>query len=163
MTSTAIPLKEFDEEMAATRRALERVPDDKAEWKPHDKSFPLAHLAQLIATMPAWFAPTLQQPFIDLAGGAGYGTHPTSELLGMFDAGVKSAREALEQVTGDALGETWELRRGEHVLWTVPRGEAVRDHLRHLVHHRGQLTVYLRLLDVPVPSIYGPSADERPW
>ena len=81
----------------------------------------------------------------------------------MFDAGVKSAREALEQVTGDALGETWELRRGEHVLWTVPRGEAVRNHLRHLVHHRGQLTVYLRLLDVPVPSIYGPSADERPW
>ncbi|HLV26231.1 MAG TPA: DinB family protein [Gemmatimonadales bacterium] len=161
MTEPAIPLKEFDEEMAGTRRTLERVPEDRGDWKPHEKSFPLGHLAQLVATMPGWFAPSLHEPYIDIAAGSGYSMQSTATLLGIFDEGVRSAREALETVTGNALQEPWSLKRGEMVLFTSPRGEVVRNHLSHLVHHRAQLTVYLRLLDVPVPALYGPSADER--
>lgn len=157
----AIPLKEFDLEMASTRRLLERVPGDRGTWKPHEKSFPLGHLAQLVAWMPGWIPRTLREPHIDLAGGGGYSFEPTETLVAMFDRNVAEAREALAAVTGDALDEPWELRHGENVLFTSPRGEVVRQHLGHLSHHRGQLTVYLRLLDVPIPSIYGPTADEK--
>jgi uncharacterized damage-inducible protein DinB len=161
MSAPAVPLKEFDQEMAVTRRLLERVPSEQGTWKPHEKSFSLAHLAQLVATMPGWIPPTLQQPHIDLAAGAGYSNEKTETLLQAFDKGVADARKALEQVTGAALDESWSLKHGERVLMTLPRGETVRQHIHHLVHHRGQLTVYLRLLDVPIPSIYGPTADEK--
>ncbi len=158
---TAIPLKEFDAEMAATRRLLERVPTERGPWKPHEKSFPLGHLAQLVALMPAWIATTLRTPKTDLAAGGGYSFEPTEKLLAMFDANVEQARAALAEVTGAALEEPWSLTMGERVLMTAPKGEAARQHLNHLIHHRGQLTVYLRLVDVPLPSIYGPTADER--
>ena len=161
MSTTAIPLKEFDEEMAATRRLLERVPDDKGTWKPHEKSFSLAHLAQLVSMMGGWIAPTLRQPHIDLAAGTGYSNEKTSTLLERFDQGVQDSRQALQDVTGPALDESWSLKHGEHVLMTLPRREVVRQHISHLSHHRGQLTVYLRMLDVPLPSIYGPSGDEK--
>jgi len=161
MPEPAIPLKEFDQEMAATRRMLERVPSDRGTWKPHEKSFALAHLAQLVAWMPGWIARSLREPHIDLAGGGGYSTETTDTLLQMFDKNVEEARKALADVTGAALAEPWHLRHGERVLMTMPRGEVVRQHLSHLSHHRGQLTVYLRLLDVPVPSVYGPTADEK--
>lgn len=161
MTSPAIPLKDFDEEMATTRRLLERVPAEKGEWKPHPKSFALGHLAQLVAWMPGWIPRTLREPHIDLVAGQGYSFEPTEKLLQDFDEGVAEAKEALEGVVGDALEESWSLKHGPHVLYSAPRGEVVRQHLRHLVHHRGQLTVYLRLLDVPIPSIYGPTADEK--
>lgn len=157
----AIPLKEFDAEMAATRRLLERVPTERGPWKPHEKSFPLGHLAQLVALMPAWIASTLSTPRTDLAAGGGYSFEPTEKLLAMFDANVEQARAALGEVTGAALEEPWSLTMGERVLMTAPKGEAARQHLNHLIHHRGQLTVYLRLVDVPLPSIYGPTADER--
>jgi uncharacterized damage-inducible protein DinB len=157
----AIPLKEFDAEMASTRRVLERVPDDQAKWKPHEKSFALAHLAQLVAWMPGWIDRTLREPHIDLAAGAGYSEEKTQTLVQMFDKNVHAARAALSQVTGSTLNEDWHLKHGEHVLMTMPRGEVVRQHLSHLSHHRGQLTVYLRLLNIPVPSIYGPTADEK--
>jgi uncharacterized damage-inducible protein DinB len=160
-SAPAIPPKEFDQEMAVTRRLLERVPDDRGEWRPHAKSFPLAHLAQLVAWMPGWITRTLREPHIDLAGGPGYSVERTEALLREYDRHVREAREALDQVAGAALDEPWSLRLGEQVLLTAPRGPQVREHLRHLVHHRGQLTVYLRLLDVPIPSIYGPTADER--
>ena len=102
------------------------------------------------------------QPHIDLgAGGGGYSFETTETLLAMFDKNVKEAGEALATITGAALDETWSLKRGEMVLFTSPRGEVVRQHLNHLIHHRGQLSVYLRLVDVPLPSIYGPTADER--
>lgn len=157
-----IPFKEFDQEMAATRRLLERVPSDKAEWKPHPKSFALGHLVQLIASMPGWINFTLRQSSFDLATTGGYGFHPTEELLKTFDTNVKDAREALGAVTTEAaMNEPWSLKHGERVLMTLPRGEVVRQHISHLVHHRGQLTVYLRELDVALPSIYGPTADER--
>lgn len=160
MDAPAIPLAEFDREMATTRRLLERVPDEKGEWKPHEKSFALGHLAQVVAGMPGWFPLMLDQTELDLSEGPGYSFEPTSVLLEQFDEGVTGAREALGRVTGDALEEPWSLTMGDQVVSTQPRGEVVRETLRHLSHHRGQLTVYLRLLDVPIPSIYGPTADE---
>ena len=160
MPDPVIPLDEFDEEMAVTRRLLERVPSDRGEWKPHPKSFALGHLAQLVSRMPDWIARTLREPSIDLASGGAYSFEPTATLLAGFDRNVHSAREALGTVTGRALDEPWSLTMGPQVLLTAPRGATVRSTLRHLVHHRGQLTVYLRLLDVPLPKIYGPTADE---
>ena len=161
MTTQAIPLKEFDAEMATTRRLLERLPSDKAQWKPHEKSFALGHLAQLVAGMPSWITRTLREPHIDLAAGARYSFETTDTLVKQFDENVKNARLALAEVTGAALDEPWSLKMGDRVLMTTQRGETVRQHLNHMIHHRGQLTVYARLIDVPVPSIYGPTADER--
>ena len=161
MTALAIPLKEFDQEMAATRRLLERVPADRGTWKPHEKSFALGHLAQLVSWMPGWIATTLREPHIDLAGAGGYSFEPTDSLLAAFDRNVRDAREALGAVLGPELERPWSLKHGDRVLFTQPRGEAVRGHLNHLIHHRGQLTVYLRLVEVPLPQIYGPTADER--
>lgn len=161
MSAPAIPLAEFDHEMASTRRLLERVPGDKARWKPHEKSFALGHLAQLVSWMPGWIANSLCEPHIDLATAGGYSFEPTETLVLEFDRNVAQAREALASVTGPVLSEPWSLRHGERVLLTSPRGEIVRAHLNHLIHHRGQLTVYLRLVDVPLPQIYGPTADER--
>lgn len=161
MTAPAIPLDEFDQEMATTRRLLERVPDDRGSWKPHEKSFPLGFLAQLVAWMPGWIASSLRESHIDLATSEGYSFQKTRKLLSDFDRNVAAAHDALGSVAGAALEENWELRRGDDVLMTSKRGPVVRMHLRHLIHHRGQLTVYMRELDVPIPSIYGPSADER--
>jgi uncharacterized damage-inducible protein DinB len=157
--SSMVP--EFDQEMATTRRLLERVPTDKGEWKPHPKSFALGHLAQLVARMPGWITVTVQRPDLDLAGGGGYSFQPTEELLAQFDKHVAEARAALAAAIDEAFAEPWSLRMGDRILSTLPRGVVVRTHVNHLVHHRGQLTVYLRLLDVPIPSIYGPTADER--
>ncbi len=161
MAAPAFPLSEFDKEMASTRRLLERVPDDKGQWKPHEKSFALGHLAQVVAGMPGWFPLILDQSELDLTGaGEGYTFEPTSALLEQFDEGVKKAREALGRVTGDDLDAPWSLTMGDQVVSTQPKGEVARETLRHLSHHRGQLTVYLRMLDVPIPQIYGPTADE---
>lgn len=161
MTTPAIPLKEFDLEMATTRKLLERIPSDKSTWKPHEKSFALGHLAQLVAWMPGWIAMSLREPHINLAGGAGYSFEKTETLVAMFDDNVRNARAALSEVTGPALDEPWSLKMGEQVILTMPRGEVVRQHLNHLIHHRGQLTVYARLVGVPLPKIYGPTADEK--
>src|SRR4051812_30897086 len=157
----AIPLKEFDAEMTSTRRLLERIPSEKAEWKPHPKSFAVGHLAQLVAGIPGWIARTLREPAIDLAAGARYSFEKTETLVAMFDKNVADARAALQATTGAALDEPWSLKMGPQVLITMPKGEAARQHLNHFIHHRGQLTVYARLLDTPVPMIYGPTADEK--
>lgn len=161
MTLPAIPLKEFDAEMTTTRRLLERVPSEKGTWKPHEKSFPLGHLAKLISGMPSWITNVLREPFLDLASGPGYTYEKTETLLAVFDKNVAAARDALQSVTGSALDETWSLRNGPMVIMSLPRGEVARQNLNHLIHHRGQLSVYLRLIDVPLPMIYGPTADER--
>jgi|SRR6516162_2595665 len=155
-------LREFDEEMKATRKVLERVPSDKPDWKPHPKSFSMAHLAKLVSWMPGWIAKTLRQPFLDMAGpGNSYSNEATTKLLADFDANVAAAREALVSTPDAAWHEDWQLKRGDQVFWTAPRSVVVRTHLNHLVHHRAQLGVYLRLNDIPVPSCYGPTADER--
>jgi len=160
MTIGESMLPEFDSEMATTRRVLERVPSDKGEWKPHPKSFSIAHLAQLVAGMPGWITATLRTSALDLAGFKGYSVETTETLLAVFDKNVREAREALAAATESDFAKPWQLKRGDQVLMSLPTGPVVRQNINHLVHHRGQLTVYLRLLDVPVPSIYGPTADE---
>ena len=153
-------LPEFDQEMATTRRLIERVPDDKGEWKPHHKSFSLGHLAQLVSWMPGWITVALERPSLDLSSGPRYSIERTRTLLDGFDRNVREARAAIARTGDESLREPRSLTLGERVLFTSTRGETVRQNISHLVHHRGQLTVYLRLLDVPIPSIYGPTADE---
>ena len=153
-------LAEFDQEMTTSRRLIERVPSDKGDWKPHEKSFSLAHLTQLVSTMPGWIARTLKENEMNLAGGAGYKTQTTESLLEQFDKLVKEAHDAFASTTDADLDEMWSLKMGDRNLFTLPRYVAVRQHINHFCHHRGQLTVYLRLIDVPIPSIYGPTADE---
>jgi uncharacterized damage-inducible protein DinB len=162
MTIAETLLPEFDLEMNTTRRVLERVPTDKGEWKPHEKSFSLGHLAQLVATMPGWLVSIARGQNIDLSSGPGYSYEATETLLSRFDKLVSDAREAMAATSDEDYAKPWSLTMGEKVLFTTPRGETARSTINHLIHHRGQLTVYLRLLDVPVPSIYGPTADE-PW
>jgi uncharacterized damage-inducible protein DinB len=154
-------LPEFDQEMATTRRLLERVPSDKGKWKPHEKSFPLAHLAQLVSGMPAWITNIVRETSLDLGSYPGYSYEKTETLLTAFDKNVKEARHAIASSKDADYSTNWSLKRGDQVLMTLPRGVVVRQTINHLVHHRGQLTVYLRLLDVPIPPIYGPTADER--
>lgn len=154
-------LPEFEQEMSGTRKVLERVPSDKGQWKPHSKSFSLGHLAQLVSWMPGWIASTLREPSLDLAKAGGYSYETTETLLRGFDANVQAARDALRSAPDAAWKESWALKRGDMVLWSAPRSVVVRNHISHLVHHRAQLGVYLRLNDVPLPSLYGPSADER--
>ena len=154
-------LAEWDQEMATTRRLLERVPTDKGEWKPHEKSFSLGHLAQLVSWIPGWMVTTLREPHLDLAGGARYSLQPTNELLAQFDENVKRGRAALEEVSDEAIAQDWSLKMGDRVLMTQPRRVVARQHISHLVHHRAQLGIYLRLTDQKVPQMYGPTADER--
>ncbi len=154
-------LPEFDHEMATTRRLLERVPSDQGAWKPHPTSMPLGHLAQLIARMPGWLPAMLRDTRMDLATAPPYSFEPTPVLLAEFDRNVRAAHDALAASTNTDFTAPWSLVHGDKVLVTMPRGMVVRSHIGHLVHHRGQLSVYLRLRDVPIPSIYGPSADER--
>jgi uncharacterized damage-inducible protein DinB len=155
------PFADFDEEMRITRRVLERVPGEKGKWKPHEKSFSLGHLAQLVALMPGWIARSLNESAIDLGASPGYTYETTETLLSVFDQNVEAARDALREATDETLDEPWSLKRGKQVLLSMPKRAVVRQTISHLSHHRGQLTVYLRLLDVAVPSIYGPSADEK--
>jgi len=153
-------LPEFDQEMAVTRRLLERVPGEQGQWKPHVKSFALGHLAQLVSWMPGWITNTLEETSLDLGGAPGYSFETTQTLLAGFDENVRGARAAIAAAADEDYGATWSLIHGDKVLFSAPRAAVVRMHISHLVHHRGQLTVYLRLLDVPIPSIYGPTADE---
>ncbi|MGH7444418.1 MAG: DinB family protein [Longimicrobiales bacterium] len=160
-------LAELDREMPGTRRALERVPEGKADWKPHPKSMALGYLAALVATMPAWAASMAREDELDLGNAGEYSTFgfaTTTELLQAHDDAVAKARKALTGLTDEHLMTTWRLRVGGHVVQEQTRHIAIRDGcLNHLAHHRGQLTVYLRLNDMPVPSLYGPTADERPF
>jgi len=146
--------------MATTRLVIDRATTEKAKWKPHDKSFTLGHLTQLIAGMPGWITNAVTQTSLDLGGYPGYSYEKMEDLLKMFDKNVKEARQAIAQSRDSDYVVKWSLKRGDQVFFSAPRGVIVRQTINHLVHHRGQLTVYLRLIDVPVPSIYGPTADE---
>src|SRR3982750_1380737 len=154
-------LPEFDQEMATTRKVIERVPADKGQFKPHPKSFSLGHLTQLVAGMPGWITNAVTQTSLDLGGYAGDSYEKTEDLLKTFDKHVREARAAIESAADSDFQVSWSLKRGDHVFFSAPRAVIVRQTINHLVHHRGQLTVYLRLIDVPVPSIYGPTADEK--
>jgi len=153
-------LPEFDQEMATTRRLLERVPSDKGTWKPHEKSFSLGHLAQLVARMPGWNTHAMKATELDVRSLTGYSQEKIEVLLAEFDRNVEEARAALAAAEDEDFRVAWTLKAGDRVLMTLPRAAVVRQNISHLIHHRGQLSVYLRLVEVPLPSIYGPTADE---
>jgi len=156
---------QLEDEARRSRRALERTPQGRDDWKPHEKSMPLGRLATLVATMPSWFPLVINRDELDLnpPGGSGYTQRPLqtpAELVQALDEGVAGAREALASTTDDHLLTPWRLLVAGNVVSEDPRHIVVRDTFAHLAHHRGQLTVYLRLNNVMVPAIYGPSADE---
>jgi uncharacterized damage-inducible protein DinB len=157
-------LPEFDREMSTTRKLLERVPEDKFEWKPHAKSMSFIELATHVATIPGWGAVTLNQSEIDM-GGQSPNAAATSraDLLARFDRNNTDTRAALVGKSDAEMMAHWSLKHNGQTLFTMPKVAVWRGFvLNHLVHHRGQLSVYLRLNDVPVPAMYGPSADEAP-
>jgi uncharacterized damage-inducible protein DinB len=164
MNLTQLFLDELDREAPRTRRALERVPLGRDDWKPHAKSMPLGHLAGLVASMPSWVTLIIDQDELDLTppGGGQFQPPPPDKLADTLDQQVAKARESLRATNDDFLLTTnWRLRAGGQVVLDQARHIVLRDTLNHLAHHRGQLTVYLRLLDQPVPAIYGPSADDQ--
>jgi uncharacterized damage-inducible protein DinB len=159
-------LPEFDEETANTRKVLERVPEDKLDWRPHPKSNTIGWNANHLAEIPGWVEGTLTQTSWDIAppGGEPYQTPKLAtrrEILELFDHNVAAAKQALAEVQDEAMGESWSLLHGGKPLLTMPRTAVIRSFvLNHLVHHRAILCVYLRLNDIPVPGMYGPSGDE---
>jgi uncharacterized damage-inducible protein DinB len=155
-------LAEFDHEMGTTRRVLERIPDAKFDWKPHEKSMTLGGLATHLSNLPNWGTTILSDMSYDLAAGPPNLTQAFSraEVLAQFDSAIARTRSALDKTDAE-LQSQWKLKRGDQELFSLPRSAAFRTFvLYHVVHHRGQLSVYLRLNDVPVPAIYGPTADE---
>lgn len=159
-------LAEFKQECATTRRVLERVPADKFSWQPHPKSLTLGQLALHIAILPGRFAEILAPDEFETTTDTFSFKSPASsaEILETFDRGVIAAEKFIGALTPEAAQHNWTVKAGERTLAAVPRGVALRAWMvNHSIHHRGQLTVYLRELDVKVPSIYGPSADESPF
>ena len=153
-------LAQLEREIDATRKTVERVPEGRADWKPHPKSMPLGYLSTLVATMFGWIATMIDQDHLDLAAGGGSTPSTGAERLALFDKSVADARRALSGTSDEHLLKPWQLRMGETVLDEKPRHIMITDTFSHLAHHRGQLTVYLRLNDQPGPAIYGPTADE---
>jgi uncharacterized damage-inducible protein DinB len=156
----------FDREVAISRKVLAQVPEGKNDWKPHEKSMQFGYLAQLVATMPLWVAMVCDKPDLDLAAG-NIPRDPwttADDLLALHDRLATQGRASLAAIDEKALyGESWALKMKGQVLSSDPKHQVVADTLTHLAHHRGQLTVYLRLLGAKVASTYGPSADDNPW
>lgn len=168
MTISAALLPEFDQEIASTRRTLERVPADKLDWSPHPKSGTMGWLATHVARIPEWATITIAQDQLDVAPG-GQPPEPATPaadpaaLLATFDENVAAARAAIEGASDETLMKPWSLLQNGTTLMTLPKAAVLRSFvMNHLVHHRAQLGLYLRLNDIPVPAIYGPSADENP-
>lgn len=153
-------LAQVERETAATRRVVERVPEGKGDWKPHPKSMPLGYLSALVAMMFGWIAMIVDREHLDLAGGGSPSPTGREELVALLDKSVADARRALSNTTDEHLMQPWQLRVSGTVVDEKPRYAMIGDTLAHMAHHRGQLTVYLRLNDAPVPSVYGPTADE---
>jgi uncharacterized damage-inducible protein DinB len=160
-------LPEFDHEMANTRKTLERVPDDKLDWQAHPKSRTIGWNANHLAEIPGWVEGTLTQDSWDVApaGGAPYESPKLTsrkQILELFDKNVAAARKALAAVSDEALMKSWSLLAGGKPVFTLPRIGVIRGFvISHTIHHRAILCVYLRLNDIPVPSLYGPSGDEE--
>lgn len=156
-------IAEMEQEAATTRKCLERVPADKFGWQPHEKSMTLGRIASHIAEMFAWTPPTMQNSELDFAKMDYKPFEPatTAELVEFLDKNVAEAIETLRGCDDAAFMENWTMRNGETVYFTMPKIAVMRSFvMNHIIHHRGQLSVYLRLNDISVPSIYGPSADE---
>jgi uncharacterized damage-inducible protein DinB len=165
MTLSEMLLPEFDQEMASTRKTIERVPDDKLDWQPHAKSTTMRGLITHLSNMPTWVGHTLGKDALDLAPqGVPLRAAPagsTKEAVETFDRNVAEARAAIADADDAAFGGSWSLLQNGRTILTLPKSAVLRSFvMNHIIHHRAQLGVYLRLNDVPVPSIYGPSADE---
>jgi DNA topoisomerase VI subunit B len=153
-------LAQLEREIDSTRKAIERVPEGMDDWKPHPKSMELGYLTALVATMFGWIATMVDQDFLDLGTGEAASASTGTERLALFDKSVADARRALSETTDEHLAKTWQLRVNGNVVQEQPRYIMIADTFSHLAHHRGQLGVYLRLNEKPVPSAYGPTADE---
>lgn len=162
-------LPEFDAEMKNTRKTIERVPEEKFGWKPHAKSGTMGWLASHLARLPSWAIMTIEEDSLDIAPAGGPTLQAPSlesrqAILAEFDKNVAAAREAIAGASDEHLRKTWTLFKGGEKLFGLPRIACLRGFvLNHVIHHRAQMGVYLRLNDIPVPAIYGPSADENPW
>ena len=159
-------LPEFDQEMANTRKTLERVSDEKWEYKPHPKSGTMGWYAGHLSNLPLWAVVTLKQDVLDMAPVSGQplqlpAPKNKKEVLENFDKNVADARKGIEAASDEELRKIWSLERGGQKLMSMPKAVVLRSFvMNHIIHHRAQLTVYLRLNDLPVPALYGPSADE---
>lgn len=156
-------LKEMDQEAATTKKMLSRIPDDKFDWKPHEKSMPIKRLSTHIAELPGWVAMALTTDELDFDNPKSYNrfeAHSQQELMPYFEETLAKGREALQQANEEQLADKWVLRKGDKILAEYDRGGVIRMAYNQIVHHRAQLGVYLRLLNVPIPGSYGPSADE---
>ena len=157
---------ELDREVDRSRKALEQVPDGQYQWKPHERSMIFGYLADMVATIPTWISMEINQDELDIAPEGGKGTKQAqketkAELLKALDEAAAGARSALEKTNDDFLGTNWKLLARGQVVWEGPRHEIIQDTINHWTHHRGQMTVYLRLMGAKVPAIYGPSADDQ--
>lgn len=162
MPISELLLTEFDQEMANTRKTLERVPVEKWDWKPDPKSGTLGWMASHVATLPNFTATTIQTSELEIQGAPNPKVNSPSDLLKVFDEQRGIARKAIAGVTDEQLKEIWTLKWNGKVLFAMPKYNVLRVMcFNHLIHHRAQLTTYLRALNVPVPALYGPSADEQ--
>lgn len=159
--------KQFSEELnqqaAKTKKVLERIPNDKLTWKPHEKSHQIGRLGMHIAEIPGNIVRALQTEEFDYAAVPFKPVYPNStvEIMDTFEKTLKNATDLLEKATDEQLAVIWTSRRGQQIVSQLPRSAVIRNALNHVIHHRGQLTVFLRLLDIPVPGTFGPSADEK--
>ena len=166
MKLTELFLAELDREGRRSRKALEQMPEGKAEWKPHDRSMAFGYLSELVATMPTWIVMSIERDELDIAPASGSAIkreplHTAADYLKAHDKAVAGARAALEKTSDEFLLTKWKLLVRGTAVQEDPRHIVIRETLNHLAHHRGQMTVYLRLLGAKVPSIYGPSADDK--
>ena len=166
MTMTEMFLAELESEAGKSRRVLEQVPSGKRDWKPHERSMALGYLSDLIAAIPSWVGMAITLNELDIAPKTGSQNRPTpsntaAELVAALDKAVAQAREALQKTTDAHLETPWRLLAGGQLAFEQPRHQVIRDTFLHSAHHRGQMTVYLRLLGEKVPSVYGPTADDK--
>ena len=159
-------LAEMNREADRSRRALEQVPEGKSDWKPHEKSMAFGYLTSMVATIPMWIAMQINQNELDIAPKDGpkfelKQLNTSAEYIEALDKAVAGAREAFEKTSDEHLKTNWQLKAGGNVVAEAPRYEMIQDTFGHWAHHRGQMTVYLRLMGAKVPAIYGPSADDK--
>jgi uncharacterized damage-inducible protein DinB len=158
--------EELDREVERSRKALEQVPDGQYQWKPHERSMIFGYLADMVATMPTWITMEVNLNELDIAPAEGQGTkkppkETSADLIKALDEAAAEARAALEQTTDEHLETNWKLLAHGNVVWEASRKEVIQDTISHWSHHRGQMTVYLRLMGAKVPAIFGPSADDQ--
>jgi len=154
-------ISEFEAEIPATRKCIERIPEKLYDWKPHEKSMTLGYLTLLVAEIPKWITAMIKTREIDFQTFKHFQAKTTTEMVNHFDENVNGTKQAFQELLIEDLSKPFVLKNGDQILFSSPLNENISSNLNHWVHHRGQLTVYMRLNDILVPSIYGPSADDK--